>query len=330
MSRKFLTSIDLAKNEIQNAVAQVLASAPGTPKAGQFYYNSTTGRFEYRGASGWIDPTARDSHTGTQLASTISDLTATVQGTRLDQLAAPTASVSLNSQRITNLATPTLSTDAASKGYVDAAVNGTDWKQSVRCATLVDLPALSGLLTIDDITVVAGDRVLVKNQTTASANGIYVAASGAWTRSTDADADAEVTAGLTVMVTEGTSLYNTQWRLEDSGSAIVVGTTVLVFSQIGAGVSYTAGEGITIDGNEIFVDRASPVAFTYAGFLGDGVATSITVVHGFNKTDVLVEVYEVSTGSTVLCEVARISTTQIQFTFAEAPANNSLRYVIHG
>jgi len=64
-------------------------------------------------------------------------------------MGAPTASVSLNSQKITNLATPTLATDAATKGYVDAAVNGTDWKQSVRVATTANLGALSGLLTIE-------------------------------------------------------------------------------------------------------------------------------------------------------------------------------------
>ena len=71
MSRKFLTHVDFSKNEIQNAVLQVLASAPGTPVPGQIYYNSTSGRLEFRGAAGWIDPTARANHSGTQLAASM-------------------------------------------------------------------------------------------------------------------------------------------------------------------------------------------------------------------------------------------------------------------
>lgn len=114
--------------------------------------------------------------------------------------------------------------------------NGTDWKQSVRAASTANIASLSGLLTIDGITVVAGDRVLVKDQSTGSANGIYVAAAGAWSRATDCDANAEVTAGLSVMVTEGTTSADSQWRLT-TNDAIVVGTTALTFAQIGAGSS---------------------------------------------------------------------------------------------
>lgn len=328
MSRKFLTPIDLAKNEIQNAVAQNLASGPGTPVPGQFYYNSTTGRFEFRGAAGWIDPTARTNHSGTQLAATISDFTTAVQVIRLDQMAAPTASVSLNSQKITNLAEPTVATDAATKNYVDSAVNGTDWKQSVRCATTTNLAALSGLLTIDGITVVANDRVLVKDQVTALANGIYLAASGAWTRSTDADANAEVTAGLSVMVTEGTTLADTQWRLT-TNDAIVLGTTALAFAQIGAGTSYSAGTGMSIVGSVIAIDTAVTVRKAAATF-GDGTATSIAVTHSLNTLDVEVQVVEISTGMTVECDVTRNTVNQITLGFTTAPALNALRVLVQG
>jgi phage-related tail fiber protein len=329
MSRKFLTHIDLSKNEIQNAVAQVLASAPGTPVPGQFYYNSTSGRLEFRNASAWIDPTARANHSGTQLAATISDFTTAVQVIRLDQMAAPTASVSLNSQKITNLAEPTLATDAATKNYVDSAVNGTDWKQSVRCATTgSNLAALSGLLTIDGITVVANDRVLVKDQTTGSANGIYLAASGAWTRSLDADANAEVTAGLSVMVTEGTTLADTQWRLT-TNDAIVLGTTALVFAQIGAGSSYTSGTGINVAGNVINIDTAVTVR-KFASTVGDGSATSIAVTHNLNTLDVQVQVVEISSGATVECDVTRNSVNQVTVGFTTAPASNTLRVLVQG
>ena len=146
MARKFLTAIDLAKNEIQNAVAQVLASDPSTPVAGQFYYNSTVGRVLFRNATAFLDYTARANHTGTQTAATISDFATTVQATRLDQFAAPTAAVSLNNQRITNLATPTVDSDAATKGYVDAAVNGTD-------VTFRLVDAVTGTVLVDNVVV---------------------------------------------------------------------------------------------------------------------------------------------------------------------------------
>lgn len=327
MARKFLTPIDLAKNEIQNAVAQVLASAPSSPVPGQFYYDSVTGRFTYRGAAAWIDPTARANHSGTQLAATISDFDTQVRTSRLDQMASPTASVSLNSQKITNLASPTVATDAATKGYVDGLVNGTDWKQSVRVASTSNIATLSGLLTIDTITVVAGDRVLVKNQSTAAENGIYVAASGAWTRSSDFDESAEVTAGLAVMVSEG-SQADTQWVLT-TNDAIALGTTDLTFAQIGAGTSYAQGTGISISGNTISIDT-SVTARKFSATVGDNSSTSIAVTHSFGTLDVAVNVYEVATGATVECDVTRNSTSQVTLGFSVAPATNAYRVVVVG
>lgn len=328
MAKKFLTPVDLAQNELQNPVSQNLASAPSSPKVGQFYYDTTTGRFKFRGASAWVDPTDRTTHTGTQTASTISDFDTQVRTSRLDQMSAPTAAISLGSQRITNLATPTASTDAATKAYVDSAVNGTDWKNSVRCASTANIGSLSGLLTVDGITVVAGDRVLVKDQAAPATNGIWVAASSAWTRATDADENAEVTAGLSVMATEGTTQADTQWRLT-TNDPITIGTTALVFVQIGAGSSYTAGTGIAIAGNSISIDT-SVTARKYATTIGDGTSTSITVTHGIGTLDVVVQIYEVSSGSTVECDVTRGSTSQVTLAFASAPTAGQYRVVVTG
>lgn len=327
MAKKFLTHIDLNKNEIQNAVLQVLGADPSTPVLGQMYFSSVAERPLFRTTTAWIDLTARSNHSGTQLASTISDFNTAVRLNRLDQMAAPTADVSMGGFKLTNVATPVAATDAATKGYVDAAVNGTDWKNSVRVATTgANLAALSGLLTIDGVTLVVGDRVLVKDQTTQSANGIYVAASGAWTRATDADAAAEVTAGLSVMVTEGTTLADTQWRLT-TNDAIAIGTTALTFAQIGAGVAYTNGTGINIAGNVINVDT-SVVVRKYAADVGG--ATSILVTHGLNTTDVTVMVREISSGAEVECDVVVTNATQITLGFTTAPGAASLRVVVHG
>lgn len=327
MARKFLVAIDLSKNEIQNAVAQVLGAAPSSPVAGQFYYDSSTGSLTWRNATGWVNPLARSGHTGTQTASTISDFDTQVRTSRLDQMSAPTTSVSMSSQKITGLATPTSATDAATKAYVDSAVNGTDWKNSVRAATTANI-TLSGTQTVDGVALVANDRVLVKDQSTGSQNGIYVVAAGAWTRATDADENAEVTAGLAVMVTEGTTNADTQWRLT-TNDAIAINTTALNFTQIGAGSSYTQGTGVSITGNVISVDTAV-VARKFAQSIGDGSATSISITHGLGTTDIQVQVFEIATGATVECDVTRTSTTQVTLGFAVAPTSNQYRVLVLG
>ena len=325
MTKKILVHYDFSQNEIQNAKVQNLASAPSSPVAGQVWYNTTTGKLEYRGAAVNIDPTARANHTGTQPASTISDFAASVQAIRLDQHAVPTASVAMNAQRLTGLAEPTAPQDAATKNYVDAAVNGTDWKQSVRTATTANI-TLSGLQTIDGISVLATERVLVKNQTTGTENGLYNVASGAWSRTTDADQNVEVTAGLTVMVEEGTSQADSQWRLTTDG-AVTLGTTALVFAQIGAATTYSAGTGVTITGNVVAVDTGVVVR-KFAATVGG--TTSIAVTHTLNTTDVQVQAYLLATNELIECDIVRTNATTVTLGFAVAPAASSIRVTIQG
>ena len=185
----------------------------------------------------------------TLTAAKISDFDTQVRTSRLDQMAAPTASVSLNSQKITNLATPTADTDAATKAYVDAARSGLDVKGSVRAATTANI-TLSGAQTIDGVSVIAGDRVLVKDQSTASTNGIYVAAASTWSRATDADVDAEVHAGMFTFVEEGTANADSGWVLT-TNNPITVGSTALAFAQFSGAGQITAGAGLTKTGNTI-------------------------------------------------------------------------------
>lgn len=278
MAKKLGTPLDFNQLEIQNAVFQLLGSNPGSPVEGQFFYNSGTNKLTIYNGSGWdtltvsgsivnsdidasaaialsklaTDPLARANHTGTQTASTISDFGTTVLAYRLDQFAAPTTSVSLNSQKITNLATPTASTDAATKAYVDGVVQGLDIKASVRAASTANL-TLSGEQTIDGVAVVTGDRVLVKDQSTASQNGIYVADTGSWSRSTDADSSSEVNSGMYAYVEEGTVNGSTSWVLA-TANPITLGSTSLSFAQFSGGADVTAGDALTLTGTILDVN----------------------------------------------------------------------------
>ena len=216
------------------------------------------------------DPLARANHTGTQAHTTISDFDTGVQTNRLDQMATATADIAVGSQKITGLADGTAAQDAATKNQVDVAQAGLDAKDSCRVATTANI-TLSGEQTIDGVTTTT-DRVLVKNQTTGSQNGIYVSAAGAWARSTDADANVEVTAGLYTLITEGT-VAGGQGFVLTTDDPITVGTTALTFSQFSGVGDLVGGTGITKTGNSIAVD-ASQTQVTAVGALNTGSITS--------------------------------------------------------
>jgi len=142
-------------------------------------------------------------------------------------------------------------TDAYTKTEVDGLVTGLDFKQSARVATTANI-TLSGTQTIDGVSVVAGNRVLVKDQSTASQNGIYVVAAGAWSRSTDADNTpaGEVTAGMYCFVEEGTVNADSGWVLI-TNDTITLGSTSLTFAQFNGLGQITAGTGLSKTGNTL-------------------------------------------------------------------------------
>ena len=182
----------------------------------------------------------------------ISDFDTGVQTNRLDQLANPTSSVSFNSQEITNVADPTSAQSAATKAYVDAVKTGLDVKDSIKVATTGNI-TLSGTQTIDGVSVAADERVLVKDQTDASENGIYDCKSGSWARSSDFDSNTEVTSGAFTFVEQGTVNADAGFVLTTDGS-ITVGTTDLAFTQFSGAGAITAGDGLSKSGTTIAAD----------------------------------------------------------------------------
>ena len=159
--------------------------------------------------------------------------------------------LAMGSNYITGLADPVNAQDAATKAYVDAARSGLDVKQSVRAATTANI-TLSGTQTVDGVALAVGNRVLVKNQTTATQNGIYVVASGAWSRATDADEPNEVSPGLFLFVEEGSTNSDSGWVIT-SDNPLTVGTDAIVFTQFSGTGMIIAGNALTKTGNTLDV-----------------------------------------------------------------------------
>jgi hypothetical protein len=181
----------------------------------------------------------------------ISDFDSSVRASTLNQIAVPVADVNMNGFKITGLALPASSNDAASKSYVDMAIQGLDSKTSVRVATTANI-TLSGLQTIDGIALAEGDKILVKNQNNAADNGIYNASANAWIRSIDADASSEITPGMYAYIEEGSINGSSGWVLNTTGT-IVLGTTALNFIQFSGAGQINAGWGMYKEGNTLSV-----------------------------------------------------------------------------
>jgi len=152
---------------------------------------------------------------------------------------------------ITGLSDPTTPTEPATKNYVDNIINNEKWKDSVKAATTVDI-TLSGAQTIDGISIVAGDRILVKSQTDGVENGIYVASAAAWVRSVDM-AVGSAAAGVSVWVNEGTVNSDKSFICTNNNGSDIVGTDNLTFVQSGSG-TVIAGDGLTLTANTLSVN----------------------------------------------------------------------------
>nr|WP_293836818.1 hypothetical protein [uncultured Arsenicibacter sp.] len=310
MAKKKSNGIDLVGSELQNARMHNLGTAPASPGVGQVWYNTTDGYLYLRDGSG-----NRQLTTLTQ-----------VLGLRLDQFTAPNVALSMANQRIINLLDPTNPQDAATKAYVDALISGMRWKDAARVGSTTNI-SLSGLQTIDGVTVAAGDRVAVMGQTTGSQNGIYVAASGAWARSEDANTSAEVFA-MSFFVSEGTNNGNKVYVCT-TDAPISLGSTALAFSLIGSSTSFTQGTGILISGNQISIDT-SVVTRKVVGQVGNGSSTSFTLLHNLGTKAIGLFMRKVSTDEAWDPDFTTPTINTVTVNFYTAPTTNEFEIVIFG
>ena len=185
----------------------------------------------------------------------ISDFDTGVRTNRLDQMAAPTGSVSFNSQTITNVADPVNAQDCATRGFVEATAQGLDVKDSCVAATTANITistALNNGDTLDGVSLSTNDRVLVKDQSTASQNGIYVVGSSP-ARAADLAAGADA-AGFFTFVEQGTVNADNGFVCTSNKGSAVVGTNNLTIAQFSGAGQIIVGDGMDKSGNTISVD----------------------------------------------------------------------------
>ena len=293
---KFYTSINLNNNQLQNVSLNPQASAPGTYAAGLIYFDtnaantSTYNRLVIRNAvnGAWLNIPYSGSIVNADISSNAAvavqklDTSSASTGVKLDTIGSPTGSVSFNNQRIANVLTDSnsASTDAATKGYVDAAVSSLNVHAPAQVATTgsetytassTAITQISGT-TINTYSVQASDRILIKSaptggggagtpstDTTSKFNGAYVVTSVSTNinvqRAPDYNGDiaGEVATGDYILVLNGGQKGNA-YIMSTTGT-ITVGTTAIAFTQFGQVTNYTAGNGLSLStGNQFSVN----------------------------------------------------------------------------
>ena len=247
--------------------------------------------------------------------------------------------------KVINLPTPSDSGDGVPKSYVDSLVEGLAWKDSCRVATQSNLNLASPGATIDGITMASQDRILVRSQSTASENGIYIWNGSAVpaTRSLDASTFAELEQAVTT-VEEGTSAATSYRQDQVNGTIgsssinwVTFGTAAPAASETTAGVAELATQAEVNTGTDD-LRIVTPLKLAtwsgrikkYATSIGDGSATSYTVTHNLGSLDVQVAIFQNSTGDEVITDVTHATTNTLTIVFATAPASNAYRVVVVG
>lgn len=244
-----------------------------------------------------------------------------------------------------NLPTPVNPGDAVPKTYVDSVAQGIIYKvEVVATSTGANVSLTAPGSTLDGVTLANGNRILLKDQTTASQNGIYIwnGASSALTRSTDFATNSVQQPGTSVFVAGGATYSKAVFTMNTTGS-VTVDTTSQTWVQSNGAADINVTAPLTLTGNTIAIPSPLPIANggtnsttasaarsalsatgKYAVSIGDGSTTTFTVTHGLGTTDVMVEVIDIATGNIELVPVGITGVNTISIgPFNTAPATAS-------
>ena len=252
--------------------------------------------------------------------------------------------LNLSNTKITNLAGGSAPSDAATYGQLQAFLSGLAWKQPVRAASTTAVTVASPGAALDGVTLAVGDRVLLKNQTAAAENGVYVwnGAATALTRATDANTGSQVTAAAVLVREGGTNADRAYTQTADN---VTLGTTPLTWTQFGGMATYTGdGQGVTVNGTTItlvpgigIVNTAAGVAIDtsvvarkHAQTIGDGTATTVTVTHNLGTRDITYDLWFVANGETFDADVTITDLNHITVTTAAPLGAGTARIVVIG
>lgn len=367
MDKQYGVAINLNGQEIRNYRIQVLGAAPsgmGVGDVGRQYFNSAKGNIEIWDGTAWVDYSQLLNNltktqnaitltrTGRSIALSISTASASDAGfmsaSDFSKLAASTPSnsahtlvqrdgngdasfgtVSATQMLVTNA--PTLANQVATKAYVDAISVGLQFKASVRVATTININ-LSGTQIVDGISLAIGNRVLVKNQTSSSQNGIFVVQSGAWTRASDF-AIAMSARGAFVFVEQGNTHADTGWVCSNDNGNDVIGTNDIAFAMFTKGTDIIPGTGLEALGNTWSVVGYVPVSGAtvtrkrpMTGTIGLSAGT-VTFTHNLNTTAIAVTVIR---SNNEQLEVAWVSNNVNSCQILSNLANETVTVVIMG